>query len=128
MNERIRQLRQSLELKQNGFAEKLGVTGSTISKIESGERGVSNQLINSICREWNVDEQWLRTGKGNMFIKLSRDEKVAELVAKSIKSDNDFLLNTFIALGNMSNDEIKVIENFVDEIVKAREENKKESN
>lgn len=67
MNERIKQLRKELGLTLDKFGEKIGVGKSAISKIERGENGVSEQMLKSICREFNVREEWLRTGELPMF-------------------------------------------------------------
>ena len=67
--ERIKEIRKTLGLTLEKFGEKLGVTKTAISRIEKGERGLTEQMTKSICREFNVNEAWLRTGEGNMFNK-----------------------------------------------------------
>lgn len=67
MNSRILTIRKELGLSQEKFGEKLGVTGAGISKIESGNRGITDQMIKAICREFYVNEEWLTEGKGDMF-------------------------------------------------------------
>ena len=74
MNERLKLLRKELSLSQEAFGKKLGVTGAGISKIESGDRSLTEQMILSVCREFNVREEWLRTGFGEMFLDLTEDE------------------------------------------------------
>lgn len=64
MNNRIRETRRALDLSQEAFGERLGITGSGLSNIESGKRNVTEQMILAICREFNVNEEWLRTGEG----------------------------------------------------------------
>ena len=68
MNERIKDIRKVLRLTQTAFAERIAVRQQTIAMIESGKSNPSDQLINSICREFRVNETWLRTGEGEMFI------------------------------------------------------------
>lgn len=70
MNERIKELRKVLKMSQESFGNQLGVTGAGISKIESGERNLTEQMLKSICREFNVDYLWLTTGEGEMFTDL----------------------------------------------------------
>lgn len=70
MNERIKALRKELKLSQDAFAEKIGMTGGGVSLLELGKRGVTEQVIKSICREFNVDYLWLTTGEGEMFTDL----------------------------------------------------------
>ena len=67
MNERVKELRTSLSLTLEAFGSRLGVTKAAISKIENGSRSVTDQMILSICREFGVNEAWLRTGQGDMF-------------------------------------------------------------
>lgn len=65
--ERIRLIRKELNLTLEKFGEKLGVQRSAVSKIERGERGLTDQMIISICREFNVNYDYLVDGEGEMF-------------------------------------------------------------
>ena len=67
MNERIKKLRKALDLTQTEFANRIGSVQNTITGYETGRRIPSNQVIALICREFNVNEEWLRTGSGEMF-------------------------------------------------------------
>lgn len=67
MQERIKQIRQSLSLSQEAFGSALGVTKTAICGIESGRRGLTEQMAKSICREFNVNYDWLKDGDGEMF-------------------------------------------------------------
>ena len=67
MNERIKKLRKMLDLTQQEFASKIGSVQNTITGYETGRRIPSNQVISLICREFGVNEEWLRTGHGEMF-------------------------------------------------------------
>ena len=62
MNERLIYIRKSLDLTQEQFGNRLGVTRAAISRLESGGRNITEQMIMSICREFNVREEWLRDG------------------------------------------------------------------
>ena len=68
MNERLNLLRKTLNISQEEFGKRLGVTGASISRLEKGERNITEQMIKSICREFNVDYIWLTTGEGEMFV------------------------------------------------------------
>ena len=74
MNERIRALRKELNLTMEKFGIRLGVGKTAISKLENGERNLTDQMFKSICREFNVSEDLLRSGHGNMFNSSSQDE------------------------------------------------------
>lgn len=67
MNERIKELRKALGLTLEEFGAKIGMGKSSVSKIEKGLNGTTDQTIRSICREFKVSEDWLRTGEGDMF-------------------------------------------------------------
>lgn len=67
MNERIRILRKELGLSQEDFGKRVGVSNTAISKLEKGERNITEQMILSICREFRVNYFWLTEGKGEMF-------------------------------------------------------------
>ena len=68
MNERIKEVRKALHLTQAAFAGRVGVKQQTIAMLEAGNSNPSEQLINGICREFRVNEEWLRTGAGDMFV------------------------------------------------------------
>ncbi|WP_243099024.1 helix-turn-helix domain-containing protein [Clostridium sp. AF22-10] len=69
MNERVKAVRkhENVNLSQEAFGNRIGLTKAAISKIEKGVSKMSEQTILSICREFNVNEEWLRTGSGDMF-------------------------------------------------------------
>lgn len=71
MQERIKAVRKALHLTQTAFGERIGVKGNTVTGWENGLRAPSEAIINSICREFGVDEEWLRTGEGEPFVKQS---------------------------------------------------------
>ncbi len=73
MNERIKKLRKSLNLTLEAFGGRIGIGKSAASKIEKGRNGATDQTIKSICREFGVNENWLRYGKGSMFRQESKN-------------------------------------------------------
>lgn len=81
MNERIKLIRKDFNMNQEEMGNKLGVTKSTISRIEKGITNITEHMIKSICREFNINEEWLRNGTGEMFIKTS-NELLEQLAAK----------------------------------------------
>lgn len=68
INERVRLVRKSLKMNQKEFGEKIIASQNYLSNIEIGQREVTEKIIKLICFEFNVNEEWLRTGKGEMFI------------------------------------------------------------
>ena len=69
MNRRIKEIRETLKLSQSGFANMLNLKRNSISLIEVGKRNPSDRTILDICQKFNVSEDWLRTGAGEMFLK-----------------------------------------------------------
>lgn len=88
MNKRICDVRKSQNLNQQGFADKLGLTKNFISLLETGSREPSDRTIKDICREFSVNEQWLRTGDGEMFIQLSRDAQITKFVGEALRGES----------------------------------------
>lgn len=87
MNNRIKQLRKELGLTQEKFGEKLGLKKNSISQIENGINSLTEQLLLSVCREFNVSKKWLRTGEGEMFIPVPEEDEVAAYV-EDLLADN----------------------------------------
>ena len=118
MNERVKQLREALGLSQEALGARVGVTRGSISRLESGTNNVTPAMIISLCREFNVNEEWLRNGTGEMFNTLSQDEELAYIVGQALPQADDFVKSTFIALGRLSQEftaeEWQVVKKFVD--------------
>lgn len=89
MNERLKKLRKTLDMTQQEFADKLRVPRNTIGGYEVGKSNPSDAAVNNICNTFNVNEDWLRTGEGEMFIKMTRDEEIATFIGKTLHSEED---------------------------------------
>ena len=87
MNTRLKEIRKANSLNQADFGEKIGVTAGAVSRWEAGERGIPDTAILSICREFGVSEEWLRTGVGDMYAPRSREQEMAAYV-KSLMADD----------------------------------------
>lgn len=116
MKDRIKELRKSLGLSQEAFGARIGITKVSVSRAEAGLNGISDMSVKSICREYGVNEEWLRNGTGAMYPDLTRAELAAKVVGDTLNTDDDFILNTFIALGQLTPAEWAVIKKFVDKI------------
>ena len=89
MNERIKQIRKNSDCKTlEKFGKRLGISSAAVSLIESGKNVPSTQTVKSICREFNVNEHWLRTGEGEMFVQKNENDEVMEFFEK-MKLDAD---------------------------------------
>lgn len=98
MKERLKKLRKTLDLTQQEFADKLKVPRNTIGGYEVGKSNPSDAAVNNICNIFNVNEDWLRTGNGEMFIELTRDEQIENFVGDVLKSEEDSFKKKFISM------------------------------
>jgi len=96
--ERLKLLRKETRHTQSSFGEVLGVTRNAINNVELGRVELSDILCKSICREFNVNESWLRTGEGEMFISLNRNQEIAEFIGKLLHGEDDTFKHRLIAM------------------------------
>lgn len=97
INERIKVLRNELNLTQTEFADRLGLSQNTIANYECGRRNLSDQTIKSICREFNVNVLWLENGEGEMFL-----------------PEPEGLLDELAVQYNLNDTEIKILQNYLE--------------
>lgn len=120
--QRVRELRKESGLTLEKFGKHLGVGKTAISKIENGENNLTDQMILAICREYNVDEKWLRTGEGEMFKKLNRQQELAQLTATLFKEEEDsFKSRLIMALAQLNEEEWELLEKISDKIAKKKD-------
>ncbi len=127
VNERLKQLRKSLNMTLEAFGKKLGVTKTAISRLEKGERNLTEQMILAICREFNVNENWLRTGSGEMY-DLPEDETAA-IVSDLLENDNpfyDLILSIIKTYQQLDNPSQRAILDFSQKLLNNLNQNKKE--
>ena len=91
INERIKKLRKDSGLNQKDFGEKIKIVRSSVAKLETGENNPSDRTIDLICRVFNVNEKWLRTGEGSVY---KEKQGITEYI-KNI-SDEDYLIKDII--------------------------------
>lgn len=92
MNERLREIRLTMNMSQEEFGKKIGIESRAhISSLENGNRNITDRIINDVCREFDVNEAWLRTGAGEMFEQLTEQQKAMKYTAKLLK-DTDFIV------------------------------------
>lgn len=113
MNKRIKELRKFLGLSGEKFGERLGVKKNTISQIETGKNNVSEQVVKSVCREFQVNEEWLRNGTGEMFIKTDK-ERMYDIVNKMLSGDDNSLKNAILAIASLSQEDLQTLKSFMD--------------
>lgn len=124
INERIALCIKKLEVKKTYFAQRLNVSQAFVTQMTKGVSAPSDRTISDICREFNVNEDWLRTGEGDMFIKLSRKQEIADFIAEIEKGKEDsFQMRLVSALSRLNVEQWALLE----EIAKAISENEKEA-
>lgn len=111
MKDRIKALREATGLTQQEFADRMGMQRATLSKYEAGKNRPSTTAITLICRTYNVDETWLRTGEGEMFRPRSREDEIASFMSGLLSGEGtDFQRRLVAVLARLSVDEWDMIE------------------
>lgn len=122
LKDRIKALRERLEKSQDEFGKDIGLTRNYISLIENGQRNLSDQSIKVLCSLYNVNEKWLRTGNGEMFVPETKDEQISKMLADVLKcEDSDFKKRLIVALSKMNNAGWDSLEKFIDSIANQKE-------
>ena len=98
MNERLKKLRKTLDLTQQELANKIGIARGNIGAYEVGKNAPSDAVISLICKQFNVDENWLRTGEGELFIKQTRDEQIASFIGTIQSNEDDSFKKRFVSM------------------------------
>lgn len=119
LGERIKEVRTNKGLTQEQFSGKIGLSRNYVARIEIGERLPSDRTIKDICREFGVDELWLRTGIGEAFSVPTREEEMTKLF-KNLMADRPetFRRRAITALLRFSSDspEWELLENIYNSI------------
>ena len=119
MNERIALVRKSLGLTQEKFAEQVGLSRNFMWMIESGTRIPSDRTISDICREFNVNETWLRTGEGEMFNQITRSEKITSFLTEITEDEGDDFKRRFVGmLAELEPEDWKLLERMAEKLQK----------
>jgi transcriptional regulator with XRE-family HTH domain len=122
VNERIKEIRNALKMTQQEFAERIKIKRNTVATYEMGRSIPSDSAIALICKEFSVNEDWLRNGNGEMFIPISKSEQISKMISEVLKSDEDSFKRRLInALANLDDSGWDSLEKLIDMI----SENKK---
>jgi len=118
LKDRIKAIRKhpSINLNQEEFGKRVGVKGNTIGNYELGLRNPSEAVIFSICREFNVNEDWLRTGNGDMFNPMSEDEELDMYIGRISGSEDKFKKNLLKTLCKLTDEEWNVLKKIIAEM------------
>ena len=117
IGDRLNYLRENhLKISQEEFGKKIGVSRFSISNYESGKRNLTERVITDICREFDVNEIWLRTGEGgdeNIFNKLNDEDRFSINLGKLSITENEFAKSMLNAIAESSPEKLKCIEEFM---------------
>ena len=117
MKDRIKAIRKHYSLTQSEFGDRIWVKGNTITNYENDLRNPSDAIIVSICREFNVNEEWLRTGNGEMFHPITKNDEISKLFGEVLKdNEGDFRRRLINALAKLDDAGWEMLENLIDSI------------
>lgn len=123
IGERVKELRKQVNLTQQAFADRLNLKRNTVGSYEVNVVEPSDRTISDICREFNVNETWLRTGEGEMFNQITQSEKLAAFLADITANEEDSFKRQFVeVLADLEPEDWKFLERM------ARKLQKKEGN
>ena len=119
MKNRIKELRESLGKSKGELAKDLGLSRNYISLVEKGNRNLSEQSQKVLCSLYNVNEEWLKSGTGEMFCQIDKNDEISKLFGEVIKEDDgDFKRRLVNALAKLDDDGWKTLEILIDSISK----------
>ena len=114
MKQRIKRLRKEFGLTQQQFADKLGIKRTTIGNYELGRNEPVDSVISLICDRCHVNETWLRTGNGDMFEQVSRDDELLRLIDESMTEESgEFKRRLALAIMKLNADQIKACREWI---------------
>lgn len=116
MNTRIKEIRKSLNLTQQQFADSINLSRSNLSAIENETVGITDRNIKVICSVYNVNEDWLRSGKGEMFKNISDDDEFNILVGKLVAEEDNFKKRVIEEMLKLDDEDWIFIEKFINKI------------
>lgn len=108
-------------LTKTAFAERLNVSQSFVSRLAVGASVPSDRTILDICREFNVSERWLRTGEGEMFVQLSREEEITRFAMEVIRDPaSEFQRQLIATMARLEPAQWKLMEQMLDQLIRQR--------
>lgn len=124
MISRIIKIREDSNLSQEKFAEKLGLSRNFINQVENGKKNISDRTISDICRLFNVNEEWLRSGTGDTYI--SSQDKLTAYIANIVTGDDEFIEDLIMAYMELDNVSKEALRKLADKMVDRRKEREKD--
>ena len=122
INQRIDAVLKTSGLTKTAFAKRIGLGQPFVSQLCSGMKQPSDRTIRDICEEFNVNETWLRTGAGDMFNEVTRDEQIADFVGEVLREQDDSFRRRFVSMmSRLDADGWAALEKMANELVAERE-------
>ena len=122
INQRIDAVLKTSGLTKTAFAKRIGLGQPFVSQLCSGMKQPSDRTIRDICEEFNVNETWLRTGAGDMFNEVTRDEQIADFVGEVLREQDDSFKRRFVSMmSRLDADGWAALEKMANELVAERE-------
>lgn len=116
IGDRIKSVRNTLNLTQQAFSERLGLKRNTIGSYEINAGVPSDRTISDICREFGVNEVWLRTGEGEPFQEETRQEQIMRFATQTVKGSDEFRKAFVSMLAKMDADDWENLEKLFDNL------------
>lgn len=125
ISSRISTVIKSSGLTKTAFSKKIGLSQPFVSQLASGDASPSDRTIVDICREFGVSEHWLRTGDGEMFVRLSREEEITKFAMSIVRNpDSEFQRRFVSVLAQLTPEQWQLMEQMAHQLID--EGNKKE--
>jgi transcriptional regulator with XRE-family HTH domain len=115
METTLKQFRKALGLSQEEVGRRVGVTGVAISRIESGDRALTDRMALALCKEFNVDYGWLTTGQGEMFV--NTDDALGGIVDSIMQGDNTLAKSIFKGFAQFSEEDWARLRDLIDKFL-----------
>lgn len=121
--QRIRELRKNIiKTTQEEFADSIKLSRSNLGNIETNKVSVTDRVISDICDKYNVSETWIRTGEGEVFLPMDRQDQIANLTATLFKGEKDsFKERLILALAGLDESEWELLEKIAERIAKEKD-------
>ena len=117
IGERVKTLRKELGLTLEKFGAPLGVQRSALSMIENDKSGIGDRTILLICREYSVSEKWLRDGDGEMFVPVTRNEKIARFAGELMREETpEFRRQIVEILADLNDEQWDALADFAEKL------------
>lgn len=119
MNERLKEVRKHLKLSQDEFGKRLGIGKSAVSRMESGDYGITPPIERLIIKEFGVNSDWFHDGSGEMFKEIDKENQLMEWAGEVLADESDSFRRRFVnMLMNLKDEDWEHIEKYLDMLQK----------